>query len=63
MKITTKAQQVIKSLRVASAELWVANQLMVDADISTAMWAEIKGIENNINAVVQVLEAHENDSE
>jgi len=34
---------------------------MVDADISTAMWAEIKGIENNINAVVQVLEANENE--
>ena len=63
MKITTKAQHVINSLNNAQSEVVHAIEVMNDADISTAMWAEIAGIQNNLYAVIQVLEANENDSE
>ena len=61
MKITTKAQQVIKCLDKALVEVNEAAAVMCDADISTSMWAEINMIQNNLRAVLQVLEANEND--
>ena len=60
MNITTKAQHLIKTLNKAHAELIEAKKIMHDADISTAMWAEIKGIENNLRVVLIVLEEDEN---
>jgi len=63
MNITTKAQYLIKSLGNAQSEVTHAAEVMNDADISTVMWAEIKEIQNHLNAVIQVLEANENDSE
>ena len=60
MNATTKAQHLIKSLNKAHAELIEAKKVMHDADISSAIWAEIEGIENNTRAVIIVLEANEN---
>ena len=63
MKITTKAQYIIKCLHRAEEDVSHAIEEMMDADISSVMWAEIAGIQNNLYAVIQVLEANENDSE
>ena len=63
MNITTKAQHLIKLLGEAEAAVTKATKIMGDADISTAMWAEISGIQNNLWAVLGVLEDAENDSE
>ena len=54
MNATTKAQHVIQSLNNAQSEVVHAIEVMNDADISTAMWAEIQGIQNNLYAVIQV---------
>ena len=63
MKITTKAQQLHKLLSEAEEAVTKATNIMGDADISTVIWAEISGIQNNLWAVLGVLEANENDSE
>jgi len=60
MNITTKAQYLIRSLYRAAQEVELGADVMCDADISTSMWAEIKGIQNNLHAVIRVLEASEN---
>jgi len=60
MNITTKAQFVLEGLKAAAEQVDHAANVMQDADISTSMWGEIKGIQNNLNAVIQVLEANEN---
>lgn len=60
MNIKTKTQFLIESLNKAAAELSNAKSVMEDADISTAMWAEIKGISNNLRVVIHVLEEDEN---
>jgi len=63
MNATTKAQYLINCLNRAEEDVTHAIQVMHDADISSAMWGEIVGIQNNLYAVIQVLEANENDSE
>ena len=60
MNATTKAQHLIKSLNKASAEVSEAVKIMGDADISTAMWTEIKDIDVLLFAVLEVLEENEN---
>ena len=60
MNIKTKTQFLIESLNKAKAELSNAKSVMEDADISTAMWAEIKGIDNNLKVVIHILEEDEN---
>ena len=60
MNIATKAQHLIKTLNKAHAELIEAKKIMHDADISSAIWSEIEGIENNTRAVIIVLEEAEN---
>ena len=60
MNITTKAQHLIKTLGNAQVEVTHAVEVMNDADISTSMWAEIKEVQNHLNAIIQVLEENEN---
>ena len=59
MNITTKAQHLIKTLGNAQSEVTHAVEVMNDADISTSMWAEIKEVQNHLNAIIQVLEENE----
>ena len=63
MNIKTKAQFVIEALNKALADVNKAVEVMNDADISTCMWAEISGIQNNLNAVIKVLEVNEDAAE
>ena len=63
MNIKTKTQFVLEGLKAAVEQVSLTVAVMEDANISTSMWAEIKGIQNNLWAVLQVLEANENDSE
>ena len=63
MNATTKAQFVLAGLKAAAEQVSLTVAVMEDANISTSMWAEIKGIELNLNAVIYVLEENENDSE
>ena len=59
MKLMTKTQFMIKSLKLALILVGEVVEIMMDADVSSTVWAEIKGIENNLGAVIKVMEVNE----
>ena len=63
MKLMTKTEFMIKSLKLALVLVDESSTIMMDADVSSTVWAEIKGIENNLGAVIKVMEVNEDASE
>ena len=63
MKLMTKTQFMIEALKLGLVMINKASAIMMDADVSSTVWAEIKGIENNLGAVIKVMEVNEDASE